>query len=627
MQRKEVHVVKEKFDDADSDLFEPSNITESFVDRVNTSDSLGDFSDGARQFESQNLNEDSMPWISQPSPASIEEEPSVTPEMPTHELHSNTPQVSKVLSMSGEKSSSKKDPPQNLDPIGTKNAQKAPDSWIRSREDTKKDKEGEKRISPTKASDSWTKPKNDKDNASTSKATENKNNVGNQRFQSATKGTQFIEKCELNQVFIPTDDAAENDVVFHSTAMGIRLKRGEDGFVRVVSVTEANLGSSVVREGVIEPEDMVKEAAGVDLRSPITNSQWGNTVAKIRNAPRPMTFIIAGGPRRSKQKVAPKEYESSVIEFHPSKSSNREQVLKSFSSSSTHDQLPPGVPPPSALHHESSRATEADNSTDAGSADEEKANQPPKESFFKRIAGACVSPSPSQSSSEHHNDESQVPMAHLQFLRTNPTIARVTNAASRRYPAFCGRPDTIFEEPDFPDDDYRQTKPSSRKEETLRQLYGMKMPRSTASSSYGSTKGSRTSDGSETEMKSIYSGSKLTAGGSTANTAFLDKLSPAVAMQPATKRDKSATNMAISQKLGHSLHHEVSQGNHELGWPSSDEPNQEKDTIENGSVYSSTMSHASFKKDTARQAELLAATKVEDMMNDHNADPNDQCEI
>jgi hypothetical protein len=48
--------------------------------------------------------------------------------------------------------------------------------------------------------------------------------------------------------------------------MGIRLKRGEDGFVRVVSVTEATAGSSIVRDGSIEPDDVVREAAGVNLR-------------------------------------------------------------------------------------------------------------------------------------------------------------------------------------------------------------------------------------------------------------------------------------------------------------------------------------------------------------------------
>ena len=42
------------------------------------------------------------------------------------------------------------------------------------------------------------------------------------------------------------------------------------------------------------------------------------------------------------------------------------------------------------------------------------------------------------------------------------------------------------------------------------------------------------------------------------------------------------------------------------------------------------MSQTSYrkKKDTAIQAELLAAAKVEDMMNElHNVDPEDQCEI
>lgn len=80
-----------------------------------------------------------------------------------------------------------------------------------------------------------------------------------------TNVEELISKLEHpDELNVTTEE--ENDVIFHSTAMGIRLKRGEDGFVRVVSVTEATAGSSIVRDGSIEPDDVVREAAGVNLR-------------------------------------------------------------------------------------------------------------------------------------------------------------------------------------------------------------------------------------------------------------------------------------------------------------------------------------------------------------------------
>lgn len=98
----------------------------------------------------------------------------------------------------------------------------------------------------------------------------------------------------------PTDT---NDVYFRSTAMGIKLKRCEDGFVRVLTVTEETLGSPIIRDGRIEPDDRILEAAGVDLRKPITNAQWGDIALGIRNSPRPMKFVVAGGPNRQRIEV------------------------------------------------------------------------------------------------------------------------------------------------------------------------------------------------------------------------------------------------------------------------------------------------------------------------------------
>ena len=39
--------------------------------------------------------------------------------------------------------------------------------------------------------------------------------------------------------------------------------------------------------------DVIREAAGVDMRRPITNIMWGDTVALIKLAPRPIKLIVA----------------------------------------------------------------------------------------------------------------------------------------------------------------------------------------------------------------------------------------------------------------------------------------------------------------------------------------------
>jgi hypothetical protein len=75
--------------------------------------------------------------------------------------------------------------------------------------------------------------------------------------------------------------------------MGIKLNRGTDGFVRVISVSEIPPGSSILRKGKVEAGDLVREVCGVDLRRPITATMWGDTVALIKMTPRPVSFIVA----------------------------------------------------------------------------------------------------------------------------------------------------------------------------------------------------------------------------------------------------------------------------------------------------------------------------------------------
>ena len=92
------------------------------------------------------------------------------------------------------------------------------------------------------------------------------------------------------------------EIVFHSSFLGLRLQRGRDGFVRVCSVAESMIespsSSSIVRDGRIFPGDFLLAAGGIKLCCPITSNQWGDVVGWIRNAPRPMTFVVANVPSK-----------------------------------------------------------------------------------------------------------------------------------------------------------------------------------------------------------------------------------------------------------------------------------------------------------------------------------------
>ena len=88
----------------------------------------------------------------------------------------------------------------------------------------------------------------------------------------------------------------ERLVTFYSESMGIRLNRGaSDGIVRIVAVKDidADPGSPIAREGRVELGDVLREAAGVDLRRPITAVMWSDTVALIKISPRPLEVILA----------------------------------------------------------------------------------------------------------------------------------------------------------------------------------------------------------------------------------------------------------------------------------------------------------------------------------------------
>ena len=116
-----------------------------------------------------------------------------------------------------------------------------------------------------------------------------------------------------------------------SEALGIKLNRGKDGIVRVIDVSTEKSGSPIAREGSILVGDLIREAAGVDLRRPITNVMWGDTVALIKMAPRPIVLIVAQelNPSIADQRraaAASALSPTSAAEYYPSNSSGDESV-------------------------------------------------------------------------------------------------------------------------------------------------------------------------------------------------------------------------------------------------------------------------------------------------------------
>ena len=83
----------------------------------------------------------------------------------------------------------------------------------------------------------------------------------------------------------------ERIVVFGEGPMGVKLNRGPDGVVRVLSTSQSY--ERQILEGEIYAGDVVREMANVDLRRPLTNIMWGDTVALIRMSPRPITLVVA----------------------------------------------------------------------------------------------------------------------------------------------------------------------------------------------------------------------------------------------------------------------------------------------------------------------------------------------
>lgn len=88
----------------------------------------------------------------------------------------------------------------------------------------------------------------------------------------------------------------EREVLIHEGVMGLQLNRGTDGFIRIISahILPDDDPQLAQREGsVLTHGDVVREAAGVDLRRPITNMMWGDTVTLMKVVKRPIRFVVA----------------------------------------------------------------------------------------------------------------------------------------------------------------------------------------------------------------------------------------------------------------------------------------------------------------------------------------------
>ena len=123
----------------------------------------------------------------------------------------------------------------------------------------------------------------------------------------------------------------ERDVEFLSEALGIKLNRGPDGIVRVIEVSPNVPGSPIARNGNIYVGDVIREAAGVDIRRPITNIMWGDTVALIKMAPRPIVLVVAKETTESimdeRKRAAHNALSpTSAAQYFPSNASTEESV-------------------------------------------------------------------------------------------------------------------------------------------------------------------------------------------------------------------------------------------------------------------------------------------------------------
>jgi len=135
-------------------------------------------------------------------------------------------------------------------------------------------------------------------------------------LSSDTEGEEKAQAREIDPSLLHT--GPERTVAFFSVPLGVQLTRGPDGYVRVKSVSSK---PTVVRRGDdIRVGDVVLKVADIDMSRPSTSEMWATTVAFVRNAPRPITFVVASGVvsieaeqvRLGRERVAAAQQEAEV---------------------------------------------------------------------------------------------------------------------------------------------------------------------------------------------------------------------------------------------------------------------------------------------------------------------------
>ena len=89
---------------------------------------------------------------------------------------------------------------------------------------------------------------------------------------------------------VPLRVGPEHSITFGPGSLGVRLNRGCDSTVRVLSTKKDDYrpGDRKLMVG-----DVIREAAGINLSCPITSEMWEDTVDVIRNSKRPVYFLVA----------------------------------------------------------------------------------------------------------------------------------------------------------------------------------------------------------------------------------------------------------------------------------------------------------------------------------------------
>lgn len=267
---------------------------------------------------------------------------------------------------------------------------------------------------------------------------------------------------------------------------------------------------------------------------------------------------------------------------------------------------------------------------------------PPEETSFLQRLQACAGPILPRSAQPGEESDS-VPMAHLAFLRTNPSSNKspgVIQSASRFLPpSLCGRPDVIVEEDDDDESGTVDVKqPNSEKHRELKSR-SRSNPRSSAgrsdvSSVISGEFGANTSYLEAIAMKTAVSGSKKksnrhstgssdTSGNSKHSEKwqqFLDRKSLSGASPPESRNGKADVSVAAekyaAEKMEEMMETMAARSRPTPGSnfrPVGDESGAFP-TFDDHTQRSAGISSLTRKSDSARAAEDLAAARVEAMM-------------